>query len=100
MAGEDVQQQPEVQLTLEERLRLLTVTVTRGSVSKTVTIPDEFAPALRSALEEIRNELGGRLEGAFTFAREQAITNASTALGTLSSAINAAVPAGDDHYAS
>jgi hypothetical protein len=58
----------------------------------------EHAPALRSAVEEISNELGGRLEGMYTFPVEMALTNAVIALGTLRAAVCAKIPAGDANY--
>lgn len=62
-------------------------------------VREEHAPALRSAVEEISNEIGGRLEGPHAFAKEEALTNAAIALGALRAAVNAKVPAGDPYYA-
>lgn len=56
------------------------------------------APALRSAIDEISNEVGGRLEGPHSFATEQALTNAARALGCFRAAVNALVNAGDPDY--
>jgi hypothetical protein len=78
---------------------MLTITITNGRMTTSATIADEHAPALRSALDEIRNELGGRLEGNFEFAKEAALTNASIALGNLAGALNRIVPEGDASYA-
>lgn len=61
-------------------------------------IPSEQGPALRSAINEIRNEVGARLEGSFTFAKEFALTNAASALGTLAAAINKVIPNEDPDY--
>lgn len=61
-------------------------------------IPLEVAPALRSALEEERNAVGGRLEGHFSYAREQALTDAVRGLGVLAKAVNACIPAGDPYF--
>jgi DNA replication initiation complex subunit (GINS family) len=61
-------------------------------------IPSEFGPALRSALEELNNTVGERLASVHKFDREDALTRAATALGTLRAAINAVVPEGDPHY--
>jgi hypothetical protein len=57
------------------------------------------APALRSALDEIRHEVGGRLEGPHLFAKEQALTNAARALAAVAAAVNALAPKGDPAYA-
>lgn len=63
-----------------------------------VTIADEHAPALRSALDELRTILGGRLEDAHLYVREDALTRASIAIGTLASAVNQIVPKEDPNY--
>jgi hypothetical protein len=62
------------------------------------TIAEEHAPALRSALEELRNILGGRLEGVHPFAREDALTRAAAAVGDMAAGFNAIIPAGDPDY--
>lgn len=59
----------------------------------------EHAPALRSAIDEISQELGGRLEGPHSFNRESALTDAAIAIGALRRAVFALVPAGHPHYA-
>ncbi len=59
-------------------------------------VADEHAPALRSAIEEIRNEVGGRLEGAHRYAKQDALTYAATALGSLHAAIAKATPCGHE----
>lgn len=64
----------------------------------TVEIADEHAPAFRSAIEEQRNEVGGRLEGAHAFAKEDALTRASVALNTFAAGLNNIVPEGDSDY--
>jgi hypothetical protein len=63
-----------------------------------VTVADEHAPALRSALDELRNIVGGRLEGVHPFAREDALTRAAVAVGDLAAGFNAVIPAGDPDY--
>ena len=63
-------------------------------------VAPNHAPALRSAVEEIRNEVGGRLEGAHRYAKQDALTYAATALGSLFAAIARKVSAGDPNYAS
>ena len=61
-------------------------------------IPGQFGPALRSAIDEIRGEIGGRLEGMFLFKKEQSLTNAAVGLAKTAAAVNQAVPAADEHY--
>jgi len=68
------------------------------AIEITLRMPAEIAPAFRSAVDEFSNELGGRLEGSFSFAREQAITDAVRAFGILRATINARIPKGDPHY--
>lgn len=60
--------------------------------------PSKFAPAFRSAINEIRGEVGGRLEGMYPFKNEQALTDATVALGKVAAGINQAIPAGDAGY--
>lgn len=50
------------------------------------TVPDELAPALRSAIEEISNEIGERLVGNHRFDKEEALTRAAAMLGRVRSA--------------
>jgi hypothetical protein len=64
----------------------------------TANIATEHAPAFRSAVDEIRGEIGGRLEGKFAFATEQALTDASVAVSAFAAAVNQVVPQGDVHY--
>lgn len=61
-------------------------------------IPDEQGPALRSAIQEIRNEVGERLAGSHRFPKEFALTRAVSALGALGAAINVAIPEEDPDY--
>lgn len=63
-------------------------------------VPDQVAPALRSAVEEISNAVGGRLEQAFSFATEQAFTDAVIGLGALRAAVCEKIPAGNAAYRS
>jgi hypothetical protein len=77
------------------------VPVSNGTIypaGLSVLIADEHAPALRSAIEELRNTLGGRLEGVHPFAREDAITRAAVAVGDLAAGFNRMIPAGDPDY--
>jgi hypothetical protein len=61
-------------------------------------VAPNHAPALRSAVEEIRNEVGGRLEGQHRYAKQDALTYAAVALGSLFAAITRKVTAGDPGY--
>jgi len=63
-----------------------------------VEIPDEFAPALRSFVEEMRNELGERLSGIHRYEKEDALTRAMAAVGPLAALVNAVIPDGDPDY--
>ena len=63
-------------------------------------VRDEDAPALRAAIEEIRNEVGGRLEAPHAFATEQALTDAARALGALHAVLVAKIPQADPFYLS
>lgn len=78
---------------------MVRITITGGGQSASAEVADIHAPALRSAIEEISNEVGGRLMGQHAFAKEQALTDAMIGLGVLRAAINKVVPAGDPHYA-
>lgn len=62
------------------------------------TIPAEHAPALRSAINEIRNELGERVSGAFAFKKEHALTRAVSAIGHVAAALNLVTPEDDPDY--
>lgn len=61
-------------------------------------IPDDMAPALRSWVEEARNEIGERCAGTFRYGKEGAITRAAACAGIVAAAVNAKVPAGDPEY--
>jgi hypothetical protein len=69
-----------------------------GKVRITFEVYEEFAPALRSAIEEISNDIGARLTGSHRFAKEQALTDAAIGLAGLRAAVNAKIPAGDENY--
>jgi hypothetical protein len=63
-----------------------------------VEIPSRFGPALRSAMEDMTNEIGGRLEGIHQYEKEDALTEAAAAANPLRAAVNAVVPEGHiDH---
>lgn len=70
---------------------------TEGS-TKIAQIPDEQLPSLRSALQELRDELADRVSGRYEFKREAPYTRAIIALGTLAAALNCVVPAGDPGF--
>lgn len=61
-------------------------------------IPDEFGPAFRAAVDEMRNALGERLTGAHDFEKERAVTHASSAFASLARAVNAQVPRPAEEY--
>lgn len=63
----------------------------------TFTIRRGDGPALRSAIDEIRQKVGQRLEGAHLFAKEHSLTNAAIALACLAAVLNAEF-AEDPHY--
>lgn len=62
------------------------------------TFERRFAPALKSSIEDISNQVGKELEQAHVFAKEDALTYAAAALGALRQAITAQVPRGSDAY--
>lgn len=71
---------------------------TPGMTRITFEVADEHAPALRSAVEELSNLLGTRLEGAHSFAKEQALTDATICVGTMRAAVNRVIAKGDPNY--
>jgi len=62
------------------------------------TIREGDGPALRSAIDEIRQKVGQRLEVPHLFAKEHALTNAAIALAALAAELNARFVE-DPHYA-
>lgn len=52
-------------------------------IDVTFRIDEQTLPALYSAIEEISNEVGSRLEAPHRYAREDALTRACRALGPL-----------------
>lgn len=78
---------------------MLTITFVHHGKSITAMIPTCQAPALRSAIQEIRDELGGRASGAHKYHKEDALTRAVDAIGKLSAAINYVIPEEDPDYA-
>jgi hypothetical protein len=78
---------------------VIAFTISGNGRTERVGIPDAHGPALRSALQEIRNELGERLSGIHQYDKEDALTRAVSALSALASAVNKVVPQEDKHYA-
>lgn len=64
----------------------------------TFSVLPSHAPALRSALDEIRQEVGTKLEGPKPYATEYALTAAAIALAALAAAVNQKIPMGDPDY--
>lgn len=64
----------------------------------TFEVRDCDAPALRSAVDEISNTVGTRMEAKYTYEQEDALVRASIALATLRAAVCAVVPNGDPNY--
>lgn len=56
-------------------------------IAVTFTVDEQTLPALYSAVEEISNEVGSRLEAPHRYAREDALTRACRALGPLRAGI-------------
>lgn len=67
-------------------------------VTKTVTIPSAHGPALRAAIEELKNEIGGRLEAPHDFRKEAALSKAASAVGQLFAAVVRVIPFADPDY--
>lgn len=64
-----------------------------------IEVPDAFAPAFKSAVEEMSNTLGTRLESSHTYAKQDALTYAAAGFGILRAAVSEQVPEGDKRYA-
>lgn len=78
---------------------MLKIVLKHGSKTITANIPSSQAPAFRSALDEMRNELGGRASGAHKYAKEDALTRAVASVGQFAAALNYVIPEGDPNYA-
>lgn len=63
-----------------------------------LTVPDEAAPAFRSAVNELSTLVGKRVETPHGHRQERALTLALVGIGKLRAAVNAAIPAGDKSY--
>lgn len=81
---------PETQRQLRTSGRTITV--------PSFTIAEEFAPALRSAIEDITNRVGTALESPSSYSRETALTYAAIGLGALRAAVCRVVPTSDVDY--
>jgi hypothetical protein len=77
---------------------VIRIIVQDGSNVAVAEIAEEHGPALRSAIDEIRNEVGERLAGSHRFPKEYALTRASTALGRFAAALNAVIRQEDEDY--
>jgi hypothetical protein len=77
---------------------MLTITFVQNGKSASAQIPTVFAPALHSAIAEIRGEVGERIAGSHKHHREESLTRAIAALGEMAAALNFVVPEGDPHY--
>lgn len=69
-----------------------------GKIRITFEVYEEFAPAFRSAVDELQSILGARSTGTHRFSKEQAITDALVSVAALRTATFAKIPAGDDNY--
>lgn len=76
----------------------ITVLDTQTAAHATVDIPGEHGPALRSAITEIRNELGERVSGMHKFKKEHALTRAMSAIGRLAATVNLIITQEDPDY--
>jgi hypothetical protein len=79
---------------------VITVTLhnSDNGLTSTTLIPSEHGPALRSAINEIRNELGERASGAHKYPKEEALTQAIAAVGQLAACVNTVVPIDHPKY--
>lgn len=70
-----------------------------AKITFTFSVYRDHAPALRSAIDEISNDIGGRLTGSHKFAKEGALTDAAIALAVLRKEVFSKVAEGDPNYA-
>lgn len=68
-----------------------------GTITQ-VEIPSEHGPALKSAIGEIRDRLGGRLAGSHRPAKEAALTRALAAIGDFAQGLSTITTKGDADY--
>ena len=67
-------------------------------VEVTFSVPEFAAPAVRSAIEDISNQIGARLEGTHSNSNTQALTDAAIGLGRLRAALTKAIPKASPYY--
>ena len=72
---------------------------TESTLVQEVQIPSAHAPALRSAVAEIQDELAERSRGSFRSYREAAITRALSAVTAFAAGLNKVVKKEDPDYA-
>lgn len=77
---------------------VIAITDTATDVTARATVPGAHGPSLRSAVQEMRNELGERLSGLHKFDKEDALTRASNAVNAFAGALNAVVLTEDKDY--
>ena len=70
----------------------------KPALTFTFTVPHEFGSALKSAVDEISETIGGRLEGPHAFAKEGALTKAAAAVAALRASVNQQVKFGSADY--
>lgn len=64
----------------------------------TFSVPDQFCTALKSAVDDLSEQIGAKLEGPKPYDTEQALTHAAIGVGALRAAVNAQVKAGAKDY--
>lgn len=69
-----------------------------GRPTRVAQIPEEQLPALRSALQELRDELADRISARYVYEREAPYTRAIIALGELAAKLNELIPEGDPMF--
>lgn len=78
---------------------MLTIILERpGFPTRIANIPEEQLPALRSAVQEVRDELADRISARYIYEREAPYTRAIIALGEFAAKLNDMVPAGDPAF--
>lgn len=77
---------------------MITITIEEAGNIGQAQIPSRFGPAFKSAIDEIANTIGERLSGIHKYEKEDALTEAVTALGSFRAALNRVVPEGHPDY--
>lgn len=70
-----------------------------GMLEITIRIPDSHGPAFKSAVDEMSDTLGTRLESQHRFDKEEALTHAAASFGVLRAAVSEQVAEGNRYYA-